>query len=306
MNLFKMIPAGVKLHGGLVLGGGAIGGIGGAFKGATRGTEDQPQGGFFGAASGGIAGFAKGAMIGGAISVTPGLRKGLTSGYGTVKSELFSKGIMDADPRVLSGAIMNSMDEASMIAKPGALIGSAMGGMAGGMRYTGSQVSGFVGGMMAEGRAKNIALKQSNPRFKTATNPLTPGRGLMMGGALGGALGSAAIAGAFVGTAAASGEGHPYNALSTRLNSNRIAQGEHMFRKSRLPRTEGTMMSNPYAFGMRDLNEAYSYSRSNRSSAMPLSQGHMQAARPSRRRMIAGQYGDDGGLVFALNDLRTR
>lgn len=294
---------------GLGLAGSVAGGLWGGVKGARRGTEDQPQGGFFGGASGIGEGAIRGFAIGAGAGMIPGLRSGVRAGWKTAgkeakaytkgKDSMFANGSQAGDK--VAEALSNRWAK-DKLSTPGYAVGGAIGGGVRSLAFGVGRVKNGLGDWRNKIKANNAALRANNPAYAEAaraSKPINAIPATLLGLGAGGAM----IGGAVVGTASFSGQGHPYNAIQSRRNRSANSKNEFMMRQSKLAQQDRMVMSNPYIAGMRDVNEAYSYSRSNRSSALPTTAGHARVAGPNRR-WDHTRSGADGELVFALNDLR--
>lgn len=310
--------------------GGIIGGAKGALKGSSRGTEDVPEGGFYGAASGGLAGAVKGAAMGLGISMIPGFQKGVFRGLKGTSASIQRHGLLGLEEKGMQGLTDSALDMGNRVTnafstmygeynfKGGSALGNAVRGthmlgqgagmaVGGAARWAGSAVAAPFKGIRNkwnEGKNAHLEMAAKDKFYAKQTSGFAPWN-IAFGLGIGGALGGMAINASVVGSASVSGEGHPYNAITGRKQRRATQQGEFMMNQSNLAREQRLVMRNPSMAGMRDVNEAYSYSRSNRASAMPLSAGHSRVAGPQRRFRYQ-DYDADGELVFALNDLRRR
>jgi hypothetical protein len=123
-------------------------------------------------------------------------------------------------------------------------------------------------------------------------------------GAVGSLIGMGAYAGASAGNTGYFG-GSPVNLISKGLSlSPTEADFIYSQEQQKMGQYEMVAAYNPSQVGMRDTDDAYSYSRSiNPSSVNPMSPGLAETA--GRQRNISpGQFGDSGNLVFAMNTLR--
>jgi hypothetical protein len=87
--------------------------------------------------------------------------------------------------------------------------------------------------------------------------------------------------------------------------ANRSA-GQEIYNREQMKASQYEMLAqyNPQQGGMRDIDGAYSYNRGiNTSSTNPMSPGLARTAGP-KKGITAGQFGDSGSLVFAMNNLR--
>jgi hypothetical protein len=117
-------------------------------------------------------------------------------------------------------------------------------------------------------------------------------------------LGAGVYAGASAGNTGYFG-GSPINIMSKGLSLKpNDADFIYSQEQQKMGQYEMVAAYNPSQVGMRDTDDAYSYSRSiNPSSVNPMSPGLAQTS--GRQRNIApGQFGDTGSLVFAMNTLR--
>lgn len=105
-------------------------------------------------------------------------------------------------------------------------------------------------------------------------------------------------------TAAYSSQGHPVNAYSSTMGAvaKRQRLAAYQQRQNLMAKADMVSMSNPYAVGQRDTTRVYSPGSGLQGSAVPYSRNQANRA---NKRIRAGQYGDGGDLVFALNTLRN-
>jgi len=154
----------------------------------------------------------------------------------------------------------------------------------------------FAPSFTKEGRAnKRAAIDQIKNSVNKATRAeMTEGKGSKASRALMlGVLGGGMMYGGYAASAMNAEAGHPYNAIGIARDGNR-GQGVRAYQEA----YEGAAIisSNPYQAGLRDTDEAY-YHGAMRGSIEPISHGQ-------RNRFSPGKFGDDGNLVFALNQIR--
>lgn len=154
----------------------------------------------------------------------------------------------------------------------------------------------FAPSFTKEGRAnKRAAIDQIKRSVNKATRAeMTEGKGSKASRALMlGVLGGGMMYGGYAASAMNAEAGHPYNAIGIARDGNR-GQGVRAYQEA----YEGAAIisSNPYQAGLRDTDEAY-YHGAMRGSIEPISHGQ-------RNRFSPGKFGDDGNLVFALNQIR--
>ena len=154
----------------------------------------------------------------------------------------------------------------------------------------------FAPSFTKEGRAnKRAAIDQIKNSVNKATRAeMTEGKGSKASRALMlGVLGGGMMYGGYAASAMNAEAGHPYNAIGIARDGNR-GKGVRAYQEA----YEGAAIisSNPYQAGLRDTDEAY-YHGAMRGSIEPISHGQ-------RNRFSPGKFGDDGNLVFALNQIR--
>lgn len=224
----------------------------------------------------------------------------------TTSSEIISE-LIEKDSKAKGGVL-------SQLAQGASSMGYAVGGFMGEVDVAAGQMYRAFKGGKYHGKSPDEINEMKALELKAKNQARNDPRAKHLGVDVASFAGKTAAAASVVGLGAYAGAsagntgyfgGSPINSMSKALSlSPNDADFIYSQEQQKMGQYEMVAAYNPSQVGMRDTDDAYSYSRSiNPSSVNPMSSGLASTA--GRQRNISpGQFGDSGNLVFAMNTLR--